>query len=179
VGQELGRKGVTNMGNLFPEDNKDCGNFREALDELPVKGDGRLSVNEWREELPAAEALHAERCEACREALEDFAEMRQALAGIKAPEAGPWFTARVMAAIAARAKEEEEADGVWISVRRLAPRLVLVSALLLVVGGSWAVQQTRRDVAAAEGRSGDLVSDSPVVPTSYDDGMGTLNEVRP
>ena len=166
------------MGNLFPGDNKDCRNFREALDELPVKGDGRLSTKEWREELPPTETLHAERCQACREALEDFAETRKALAGIKAPEAGPWFTARVMAAIAAREKEEE-ADGVWISVRRLAPRLVLVSALLLVVGGSWAVQQTRRDVATAEGRAGDLVSDSPVVPTSYDDGTRTLNEVRP
>lgn len=166
------------MGNLFQRESKDCRSFRDALEELPVKGDARMSAEEWRGELPAEDAAHLGSCAACREALEEFAETRNALAGMKAPEAGPWFTARVMAAIAAR-EEEEEADGVWISVRRLAPRLVAVSALLLVVGGSWAVQQTRRDVATAEGRNGDIVVDSSSAPPSYDDGMGTLSEVRP
>lgn len=166
------------MGNLFQRESKDCRSFRGALEELPVKGDTRISAEEWRSELTAEDAAHAGSCEACRQALEEFAETRNALAGMKAPEAGPWFTARVMAAIAAREKEEE-ADGVWISVRRLAPRLVVVSALLLVVGGSWAVQQTRRDVATAEGRNGDIVVDSSATPASYDDGMGTLSEVRP
>ena len=94
------------------------------------------------------------------------------------PKAGPWFTARVMAAIAAREKEEE-IDGVWISVRRLAPRLVALGALLLVVGGSWSVQQTRKDRASLDRQDTDIVFDSSRMPTWYDDGMGTINEVRP
>lgn len=166
------------MGNLFQRESKACRSFRDALEELPVKGGAQMSAEEWLTDLPVQDAEHAGGCEACREALEEFAETRQALAGMPLPEAGPWFTARVMGAIAAREKEEET-DGVWISVRRLAPRLVAASALLLVVGGSWAVQQTRREVATTNGRSGDIVFDSSAAPTWYDDGMGTLNEVRP
>ena len=166
------------MGNLFQRESKDCGSFQDALEKLPVKGGARKSAEEWLAELPAENAAHVAACGACREALEEFAETRQALAEIELPQAGPWFTARIMAAIAAREKEEET-DGVWNSVRRLAPRLVAVSALLLLVGGSWAVQQTRKDAATADGRGGDVVFDSSATPTWYDDGMGTLNEVRP
>jgi hypothetical protein len=166
------------MGNLFQRENKDCRSFRDALDELPVKGGARTNAGAWLGELPAEDAAHAGSCEVCREALEEFAETRNALSAMKAPEAGPWFTARVMAGIAAREKEEE-IDGVWISVRRLAPRLVAVSALLLVAGGGWAVEQTRRDVATAEWRNADIVYDSSAGPVSYDDGIGTLHEVRP
>ena len=166
------------MGNLFHRENETCRSFRDALEELPVNRGRQMSAEEWLGEVLAEDAEHAGGCAACREALEEFAETRQALAGMPSVEAGPWFTARVMAAIAAREKEEE-IDGVWISVRRLAPRLVAVSALLLVVGGSWAVEQTRRDVAKAEGRNGDIVFDSTVTPAAYDDGMGTLSEVRP
>jgi hypothetical protein len=166
------------MGNLFQRESKACRSFRDALEELPVKGGARRSTEEGLAELPSQDAAHAGSCEACWGTLEEFAETRQALAGMPLPEAGAWFTTRVMAAIVAREKEEE-ADGVWISVRRLAPRLVAVSALLLVVGGSWAVQQTRREVAKADGRSGDMVFDSPAAATWYDDGMGTLSEVRP
>lgn len=175
----MDRKGVReNMGNLFHREKQDCQSFRDALEELPVSSGTRHSGEEWLAELPAAEAGHAASCADCREALEGFAETRGALAGIQLPEAGPWFTARVMAAIAAR-EREEEADGVWNSVRRLAPRLVAVSVLLLVVGGSWAVEQTRKEAGLASGRGGDMVFDSSVMPTWYDDGMGTLYEVRP
>lgn len=175
----MDRKGVReNMGNLFQRENKDCQSFRDALEKLPVRSGSRLSGEEWLAELPAEEAGHPAGCADCRETLEEFAETRDALAGIQLPEAGPWFTARVMAAIGAREKEEE-ADGVWISVRRLAPRLVAVSVLLLVVGGSWAVEQTRKETGLGSGRGGDMVFDSSVVPTWYDDGIGTLYEVRP
>jgi len=166
------------MGNLFQRESKACRSFRDALQELPLKGGAQIGAEEWLAELPREDAEHAGSCDACQEALEEFAETRQALAGMPLREAGPWFMARVMAAIAAQEKEEE-ADGVWISVRRLAPRLVAVSALLLVVGGSWAMQQTRKDAAALERRNGDIVFDSSAAPTWYDDGMSTLYEVRP
>jgi len=84
-----------------------------------------------------------------------------------------------MAAINAREQEEEARDGVWISVRRLAPRLVALSALLLVLGGSWALQLRKTEGMNVERRGGDMVFDSSATPTWYDDGLGTTSEVRP
>jgi len=165
------------MGNLLNREEENCRRFLDALEELPASGNTRMSAEEWRAELPEAEEEHAGNCEACRTALEEFAETRNALAGVTVQEAGPWFTARVMAAI--NAQEEEARDGVWISVRRLAPRLVAVAALLLVLGGSWALEQRKSEGMNAERRGGDLVFDSSVAPTWYDDGLGTMSEGRP
>jgi hypothetical protein len=164
------------MGNLLNRDEANCRRFLDALEELPLSGGTRKSAEEWRAELPEAEDEHAGRCEVCRTALEEFAETRNALTGVAVHEPGPWFTARVMAAINAR---EEKEDGVWIGVRRLAPRLVAVSALLLVLGGSWALELRKTDGLNAERRSGDMVFDSSVAPTWYDDGLGMTIEVRP
>ena len=165
------------MGNLLNREEENCRRFLDALEELPLSANTRKSAEEWRAELPQAEEEHVGSCEACRTALEEFAETRNALAGVTVQEAGPWFTVRVMAAINAR--EEEARDGVWISVRRLAPRLVALSALLLVLGGSWALELRKTEGMNAERRGGDLVFDSSVAPTSYDDGLGTTSEVRP
>jgi hypothetical protein len=167
------------MGNLLNREEENCRRFLDALEELPASGGATMSAEEWRAELPEAEEAHAGSCEACRTALEEFAETRNALAGITVQEAGPWFTARVMAAINAREKEEEAQDGVWISVRRLAPRLVALSALLLVLGGSWALELRSKEGMNAERRGGDMVFDSSVAPTWYDDGLGMTSEVRP
>ena len=169
------------MGNLFNRESRDCQSFRDALEAMPVSSELHLSVENLLEELPEEMKAHGVRCEACRATLEEFVETRNALAGMSmnTPQAGPWFTARVMSAIAAKEREDEARDGVWISVRRLAPRLVAVSALLLVLGGSWALEQSQRNLPTADRRGGDLVFDSSAVPPSYDDGLGTINEVRP
>jgi predicted anti-sigma-YlaC factor YlaD len=165
------------MGNLLNREEENCRRFLDALEELPASGNTRMSAEEWRAELPEAEEEHAGNCEACRTALEEFAETRNALAGVTVQEAGPWFTARVMAAI--NAQEEEARDGVWISVRRLAPRLVALSTLLLVLGGSWALELRKTEGMNAERRGGDMVFDSSTAPTWYDDGLGAKSEVRP
>lgn len=167
------------MGNPLNRDEQNCRRFLDALEELPLSGGTRKSAEEWRADLAEAEDVHAGGCEACRAALEEFAETRNALAGTSLQEPGPWFTARVMAAINAREQEVEARDGVWISVRRLAPRLVALSALLLVLGGSWALQLRKSEGVNAERRSGDMVFDSSVAPTWYDDGLGMTSEVRP
>lgn len=167
------------MGNPLNRDEQNCRRFLDALEELPLGGGLRKSAEEWRAELPEAEEVHAGGCEACRTALEEFAETRNALAGATVQQPGPWFAARVMAAINAREQEEEARDGVWISVRRLAPRLVALSALLLVLGGSWALRLHKTEGMNVERRGGDMVFDSSVAPTWYDDGLGTTIEVRP
>jgi len=167
------------MGNPLNRDELNCRRFLDALEELPLSGGLRKSVEEWRAELPEAEDVHAGGCEACRTALEEFSETRNALAEATVQQPGPWFATRVMAAISAREQEEEARDGVWISVRRLAPKLVALSALLLVLGGSWALELRKSEGVNAERRSGDMVFDSSVAPTWYDDGLGTTSEVRP
>ena len=167
------------MGNLVNHEAENCRRFLDALEELPLSGGTRKSAEEWRAELPEAAEQHLGGCESCRTALEEFAETRNSLAGVAVQEAGPWFTARVMAAINAREQEVEARDGVWISVRRLAPRLVALSALLLVLGGSWALELRKTDGLNADRRVGDLVFDSSVAPVSYDDGLGMTSEVRP
>ena len=167
------------MGNPLNRDEQNCRSFLDALEELPTSGGLLKSAEDWRAELPEAEDVHAGGCEACRTALEEFAETRNTLAGTVGQKPGPWFATRVMAAINAREQEEEARDGVWISVRRLAPRLVALSALLLVLGGSWALELRKSEGMNAERRSGDMVFDSSVTPTWYDDGLGTTSEVRP
>src|SRR6516162_11528065 len=93
---------------------------------------------------------HAEVCADCRAAVEAMSATRRELARLSeaALEPGPWFTTRVMGAIRAKESEiEEKKNGVWVSVRRLAPRLVAFCTLLLVVGGTWAIQLRRSDLA--------------------------------
>ena len=167
------------MENLLDRDEQNCRRLLDALEELPISGGLRKSAEEWRAELPEAEDEHAGGCEACRTALEEFAETRNALAEATVQKPGPWFATRVMAAISAREQEEEARDGVWINVRRLAPRLVALSALLLVLGGSWALELRKAEGMNAERRGGDMVFDSSVAPTWYDDGLEATSEVRP
>ena len=53
---------------------------------------------------------------------------------------------RVMAAIEAQEREEEK-EGVWANVRRLAPRLVAFCTLLLVLGSTWAIRVKKTENA--------------------------------
>jgi len=167
------------MGKLFGQENENCEKFRDALEELPMTSREEHSAEQWRTGLPAEEARHLESCANCREALEEFALTRNALVGLTLPAPGPWFANRVMAAI--ETKEREEAlEGVWISVRRLAPRIVALSALLLVLGGSWAMQQRSREMTNLEGKGGDMVFDAPTTgPNLFDDSVTVPAKVRP
>jgi hypothetical protein len=134
-----------------PKDTKEnCEWFLNELEELPAEGPKWTTPQELLTRMPEAAREHAARCANCEAALQDFVDTRRALEEMRAglPEAGPWFTGRVMAAIVAQEEEiEEKKNGVWISVRRLAPRLVAFAAVLLVLGGTWALELRRADQA--------------------------------
>ncbi len=127
-----------------------CRRFLEELEGVAASGAGDVSSRTILAQMSIEARGHAEVCAECSGTVEDLAETRKALLPMSTPvaEAGPWFAARVMAAIRARENElEERNNGVWLGVRRLAPRLVALCAVLLVVGTTWMVQLRRAEVA--------------------------------
>jgi hypothetical protein len=131
--------------NGLPKDNRvNCEWFLNQLEELPRQG--RATLELWRAELPREAREHAAECANCEAALRDFADARFVLEGLHGtlPEPGPWFSKRVMQAIASQERENEESlEGFWVGVRRLAPRLVAFAMLLLMLGGTWAFEENR------------------------------------
>lgn len=157
----------------------------EVLNELEaLKVDGTTAA----EVLPALTEVsrrHALECEQCQSVLDDFMTTREALAPMKAslPEAGPWFATRVMAAVKAAENEiEAKREGVWISVRRLAPRLVAFAALLLVLGGTWVMEERRRELTSGQAQVRQvegLFESAPTAPQNDDIVAAAPEGVRP
>jgi hypothetical protein len=134
------------MKELPKDDQLVCEWMIGELEGLP-SGDGAgETVEVLLARLPEAAREHAAKCAECESAVRDFVDTRLALAQMKEglPEAGPWFTTRVMQAIAAQEEAiEERQNGFWTGVRRLAPRIVAFATLLLMLGGTWAFQERR------------------------------------
>lgn len=157
--------------NGLPKDKRvNCEWFLNQLEELPVQGRGTLEV--WRGKLPAEAREHSAECRNCEAALEDFVDTRVALEGMQAivAEPVPWFTSRVMQSITAQERENEEnVEGFWAGVRRLAPRLVAFAMLLLMLGGTWAFEQNRtaRENTASSSMEG-IFQSAPSTPANDD-----------
>ena len=129
----------------LPKDNRvSCEWFLTQLEELPREG--RPALELWRAKLPQLAQQHAASCADCQAALQDLIDTRLALQSAPTifPHLGPWFSARVMQAIASRELQDQETiEGFWVGVRRLAPRLVAFAMLLLMLGGTWAFEENR------------------------------------
>jgi hypothetical protein len=161
-----------------------CEEFLEKLEELPGEMPGGATAGAWRESLSAEAREHAFRCANCAAALEDFVETRKALGEMKAglPEPGPWFVSRVMARIRAQEREmEEQANGVWINVMRLGPRLAALAVVALVLGGTWALElrwaaeSRQKEIPPVEG----LFESAPSAPVNDDIVASTYAERQP
>jgi hypothetical protein len=129
-----------------------CQEFREELEALPLKENAGSELRMALEGMSPGSREHARGCAECREAAEDVALTRSALRplGEVSVEPGPWFATRVMAAIAGRESEMDLRDAVWMSIRKLAPRLVAVCALLLVLASTWTYQLRQVQVMGTE-----------------------------
>lgn len=138
------------MFELRKTKNEDCEQFLEELELLPAE---KITASEYLRRMSLQAREHARLCAGCDGAVREVVEARLALQPLilatrgqdKEEPAGPWFASRVMAMIAAKEREVEEHNSVWINVRRLAPRLVAISALLLMLGGTWALQLSQSD----------------------------------
>ncbi len=141
-----------------------CGHFREELELVRVPGDAVIERGELLAELSAQLRGHAAECKGCLVALDDVVETRNLLLSLATEtggvQPGPWFSSKVMNAIAAKQKEDEVQDGFWLSVQKLAPRLAAVCALLLVLMGTWAVQTQREYQARQMTLPGESLFDS-------------------
>lgn len=136
------------MNDLPRETKVNCEWFLNELEMLPADGRNEATPENFLTGLPEATREHAQRCTSCELALRDFADTRNLLERMKEelPAATAGFASRVLAAIRGREAEVEELrNGVWISVPRLAPRLAAFAALLLVLGGTWALQVKRSE----------------------------------
>jgi hypothetical protein len=127
---------------------EECERFLESLEMVRLAGNRPSEKEELLRAMPAEVRGHVPGCSHCEMALEDFAETRSMLlSGASTAamvEPGPWFSTKVMNAIAAKENEIEEREGVWQGVGKLAPRLAAICALVLVLGGTWAVKTSRK-----------------------------------
>ena len=92
--------------------------------------------------LPEGVRKHVNHCGDCRSAARELLEVRAMFQREDSgAQPGPYFLARVMAAIADRELELEKSSQTWAAVPRLAYRLSVLASLTLLVAGGWLYQQ--------------------------------------
>jgi len=92
--------------------------------------------------LPEGARKHVNHCGDCRSAARELLEVRAMFQREDSgAQPGPYFLARVMAAIADRELELEKSSQTWAAVPRLAYRLSVLASLTLLVAGGWLYQQ--------------------------------------
>lgn len=164
---------------------RSCVEYRAALEDLRPEISEAERRAELSRSLPVELVAHAEQCDPCRTATEEFWESRRLLAGAFSAATGeevqmlrgegaPWLVTRVMAKIAAREVEERRAKLEWSgAVSRLASRVAWVAAAMLLVTSTWLYEPQsdggRRN--AAPGQSATEVAS----PYLFDIGAGTAN----
>jgi predicted anti-sigma-YlaC factor YlaD len=145
------------MGNLRRK-NRDCSAFRDALENAPG-----VSA------LPAALQEHLAACPECRPLADEFSRSRALLADLPRQRYEPsaWFVSRVMSVINARESELRQSTETWSLIPRLAAKLAWISALALVLAGTWAYERPRV-THQNDASAGESLFDSPS-PAAPDD----------
>jgi hypothetical protein len=131
------------MTNLVNKRKAECRSFRSQLEDAAGAAPNAKELSELLATAPIALRDHAAACPDCRAAAETILETRALLAELasNADTAGPWFAARVMAAIAARKAELSRAADTWTLLPKLAARLTWASAVALLLASGWLYQR--------------------------------------
>lgn len=129
------------MLRLFRREKKACRNFLDLLNN-PVS---IATLEEFLAGATPQQRAHVAACDDCHNALEELLTTRLLLSAIpsQADLPRPWFASKVMAAIAARETEVRRLASAWTLVPRLASRLACVSALAILVAGTWLYRNPR------------------------------------
>lgn len=127
------------MWNLLKKSGEKCGKLRDLLEESAAARPEAASVEQLSPDWPAAERAHIDACADCLEAANDLLTTRRIFKGVASHTEmdRPWFSARVMTAIAAREREVTETASTWLAVPRFASRLALASGALLLIASTW------------------------------------------
>ena len=125
------------MSNSFSKERAECSGVREALENAPQDTSG-LPV------LSPEQQQHLASCPDCQATADERLMSRflfRSLRPASPPDA--WFPTRVMAAIAAREADLRRSLEMWAVLPRLAARLTWVSALALLLMGTWVFESPR------------------------------------
>jgi hypothetical protein len=149
------------MWRLSREYQSGCAEFQEALEQVSSveQSEGVVAVESVAQDdvalgaflsrLPEHARQHARACGDCRTAAAELLQVRAMFQSADTgAQPGPYFLARVMAAIADREVELEKSSQTWAAVPRLAYRLSVLASITLLVAGSWLYQQPRRATVA-------------------------------
>jgi hypothetical protein len=174
------------MWDKLRKQDRRCAEYIAALEELRPEMDEAEGRAELSRSLRLDLAAHAEECEACGMAAEEFWESRRLLAGAifqgaadeeiqeLRGEGAPWLVTRVMAKIAEREVEERRAKLEWSgAVSRLASRVALVAAAMLFVTSTWLYEP------APNGERGNSAAGQTTTESApqylFDSGAGSAN----
>jgi hypothetical protein len=147
----------------FVKKEDDCSRFRDSLEEVASGGASREMLD------------HSATCEDCAAAAEELLESRELLRALprQASSSMPWFAPRVMAAIAAREAELRQSFDAWSVIPKFALQLTWISALALMLAGTWFLQRPSLPSRATD-ITGEPVQNA--APVTNDDVLGSLAE---
>ena len=147
------------------KENSKCAAVRDALENSPQSA-GAQSESPM---VSPEEQNHFASCPDCQAAADERLMSRvllRRLSTTAAPDA--WFAPRVMAAIAARESELRQSLETWAVLPRLAARLTWVSALALLLMGTWVFESPRFARNSGNQSGSEPLFESPQ-PTASDD----------
>jgi hypothetical protein len=142
----------------------ECSRFRDSLEEIASGGASREMLE------------HSAACEDCASAAEELLESRELLRPLRR-EASPtmaWFAPRVMAAISAREAELRQSFDAWSVIPKLALQLTWISALALMLAGTWFLQKPTTPTKPATDITGEPMQNT--APVTNDDVLMSLGE---
>jgi hypothetical protein len=171
------------MSSLLNRQEDECSRLRGFLEDVAATRRDAVSAEEFEELLPAGSRSHFAVCRDCQEAAQDLLAVRQILktAPRTCVEAGPWFAGRVMAAIAAREKEVEEAARTWLVLPRFAARWAVISGALLLIASTLLYESPSRRQASqpAAPTASEYLFETPQPPANQDDVLISMAERNP
>ena len=148
------------MGTLRRKEKAECSELQDAVANVSTTA-----------ALSAALQEHANGCPDCRAVIDEFSASKALLGAALSPQRfqpSPWFVGRVMAAISNREAELKQSLETWTLVPRLAAKLTWVSALALLLAGTWLYERPKVVSHPNDAGGGESLFESPSSATPDD-----------
>lgn len=137
---------------LTKRTSKQCEGVRDELERSTEQqeAEGIVGLGALLSRLPDPGRKHVSECSDCRTFAEELLEVRGMFESEENDaRPGPYFLARVMAAIANREMELEKSAQTWAAVPRMAYRFSVLVSLTLLIAGSWLYQRPAHTATVA------------------------------